>query len=232
MAVIGEIRSRAAGRQGAPPRLGGVALAALLLSAPALLLVLAPGAAAWFEYDRTAIAAGELWRVVTCHWMHWSLDHLAWDVVAFAMLVMIGWRASAKRLLLALALSAVLIPPAVWIVLPEMGTYRGLSGIDSALFTLVAVTVLKEEAAAGRRGTTLAIVLVVTGFVGKIVFELVTGGTLFADSSTFVPVPLAHVVGGACGWVAAALPSMTPRSHQRQTTTNRTVKSVVTASCR
>lgn len=230
MAVTGDLRSQAAGRQGAPPRLAGAALAALLLSVPALPLFLIPDAAVHFEYDRTAIAAGELWRVVTCHWTHWSFDHLAWDVAAFGMLVVIAWRASAKRLLLALALSAVLIPPAVWIVLPEMGAYRGLSGIDSALFTLVAATVLKEEIEAGRRGMALAIVLVITGFVGKIAFELVTGATLFADSSAFVPVPLAHVVGGACGWVSAGSPSLTPRNHQRQAMTNRTVKSVVTAS--
>jgi rhomboid family GlyGly-CTERM serine protease len=228
--VIGETRSRAAGRPGAPPRLAGAALAALLLSAPALLLAVAPGAAASFEYDRTAIVAGQLWRAITCHWTHWSLDHLAWDLAAFVTLVLIGWRAGAKRLLLALALSAALIPLAVWIVLPEMGAYRGLSGIDSALFTLVAVTVLKEEIAAGRRGMALAIVLVIAGFAGKIVFELVTGATLFADSSLFVPVPLAHVVGGVCGWAAAASSPVAPRNHQRQAMTNRTVKSVVTAS--
>jgi rhomboid family GlyGly-CTERM serine protease len=206
MTVIGKIRTQAAGRNGAPPPLAGASLAALLLSAPALAFVLAPEAADWFEYERTAIAAGESWRVITCHWTHWSLDHLGWDLAAFSVLVLIGWRANAKRLLLALALSAVLIPLAVWVVLPGMNGYRGLSGIDSALFTLVAVTVLQEEIMAGRRGMAIAIALVVTGFVGKIVFELITGAALFADSAGFVPVPLAHVVGGACGWVAAETP--------------------------
>jgi hypothetical protein len=76
----------------------------------------------------------------------------------------------------------------------------------------------------------LAIVVAVAGFVGKVVFELATGATLFADSSAFVPVPLAHVVGGACGWVAAGTPSARSGNHQRQAMTNRTVKSVVTAS--
>jgi rhomboid family GlyGly-CTERM serine protease len=189
-------RSRAAGRRGAPPRLAGAA-------APALLLGFAPRAAGWLAYERTAIAAGELWRGVTCHWTHWSLDHLAWDLAAFCALVLIGWRASAKRLLLALALSAGLIPLAVWALLPAMNAYRGLSGIDSALFALVAATVLKEEIAAGRRGMPIAIALVVAGFAGKIGFEMVTGTALFADSSGFVPVPLAHAVGGVCGWIAA-----------------------------
>jgi rhomboid family GlyGly-CTERM serine protease len=233
MTVIGRIRSRAAGRHGAPPRLAGAALAVLLLSVPALAFALAPEVADSFDYDRTAIAAGESWRVITCHWTHWSLDHLAWDLAAFSVLVLIGWRISAKRLLLALALSAMLIPLAVWVALPGMSSYRGLSGIDSALFTLVAVTVLNEEITAGRRGMAIAIALVVTGFVGKIVFELMTGAALFADSARFVPVPLAHVVGGACGWVAAETPRPSrSKRHQCQAMMNRAVKSVVTASWR
>jgi len=204
--VIGAIRSQAAGRHGVPLRLAGAAPTALLLSAPALLSALVPGAAGWLAYDRAAIAAGELWRIVTCHWTHWSFDHLAWDLAAFGVLVLIGWRASVKRLLLALALSAVLIPLAVWTVLPTMIGYRGLSGIDSALFTFVAATLLKEEITAGRRGMVIAIALVLAGFAGKIAFELVTGAALFVDSSSFVPVPLAHAVGGACGWIAAEMP--------------------------
>jgi rhomboid family GlyGly-CTERM serine protease len=140
--VIGGNRSQAAGRHGVPPRFAGAAPTALLLSAPALLSAVVPGAAGWLAYERTAIATGELWRVVTCHWTHWSFDHLAWDLAAFGVLVLIGWRASARRLLLALALSVVLIPLAVWTVLPTMVGYRGLSGIDSALFTpLVSTTV-------------------------------------------------------------------------------------------
>ena len=38
------------------------------------------------EYDRAAILHGEVWRLVTGHFVHWSVGHLAWDLLAFAIL--------------------------------------------------------------------------------------------------------------------------------------------------
>jgi rhomboid family GlyGly-CTERM serine protease len=201
--MIDAVRSQAAGRYSAPPRLVGALPASLALALPALLLALWPGAAARFEYDRVALASGELWRAITGHWTHWSVDHLVWDLAAFALLVWIGWRKGPRRLLLTLAASAVSISVAIWFVAGEITRYRGLSGIDSALFTFVALTVLKEELEHGRRGTAAAVALVLAGFAVKIVFELTTGATLFTDSSEFVPLPLAHVVGGICGGLGA-----------------------------
>jgi rhomboid family GlyGly-CTERM serine protease len=213
------LRSQAAGRYGAPPRSTGALSAGLLLAAPALLFTLVPAAAAWFEYDRGAIASGQLWRGITCHWTHWSVDHLVWDLVAFVLLVWIGWRKGAERLLVTLLLTVVSIPVAVWIVAGEITRYRGLSGIDSALFTLVALTVLSEELSEGRPRRALAVTLVLAGFVGKIVFETTTGGTLFADSSDFVPMPLAHVVGAVCGCVGMWITSRPGFPRFRQTPT-------------
>jgi len=201
--MIDAVRSRAAGRYGAPPRLVGALPASLALGLPALLFALWPGAATRFEYDRTAIASGQLWRAITGHWTHWSVDHLVWDLAAFALLVWIGWHKGRGRLLLTLAASAVSISVAIWFMAGEITRYRGLSGIDSALFTFVALTVLREELEDGRREMAAAVALVLAGFAAKIVFELTTGATLFADSSDFVPLPLAHVVGGICGGLGA-----------------------------
>ena len=181
-------RSRTAGRFGAP----------LLLSLPAFLFHAIPQ---WFQYDRAAIAAGQAWRLLTCHWTHWSLDHLIWDVVAFVVLLGLGWSTNPRRVLLTLGLAAAAIPLAVGIAMPGMQLYRGLSGLDSALFTVVAIPLMREEQAAGRRGTARLIALVLAGFALKIVLEATIGATLFADSTQFVPVPLAHVVGGLCGWI-------------------------------
>lgn len=38
------------------------------------------GAAAWLQYDRTAIAHGELWRNFTAHFVRFEVNHLGWDV--------------------------------------------------------------------------------------------------------------------------------------------------------
>jgi rhomboid family GlyGly-CTERM serine protease len=198
--MLQRIRRRLAARLGEPPVRLSATTGTLLLSLPVLAGIASP---LGLEYDRAAIAAGELWRVVTCHWVHWSLDHLLWDLLAFAALVFLAWRASPRRALGTLLLAALTIPLVVALVLPEMQRYRGLSGLDSALFTLTAITLLRRERASGRRLTAWIVGSTLAGFGAKIAFELWTGATFFADSAGFVPVPLAHVVGGVCGWVGA-----------------------------
>jgi hypothetical protein len=94
---------------------------------------------------------------------------------------------------------------AVLFLLPEMGIYRGLSGLDSAFFSLLAVTILRQKLSE-RNWLWVGIVgLVFLGFLGKTAYELATGLTLFVDSHAagMVPVPLAHVAGAAVGCLSA-----------------------------
>jgi rhomboid family GlyGly-CTERM serine protease len=181
----------------APP-LRGAAAATVLLGVPALVVALVPGAAELLQYDRAALGAGEAWRVLACHWTHWTGEHLIWDLAAFAVLAFLAWRVSPRRCAIVLALAGVAIPAAVAFGLPAMDRYRGLSGLDSALFVFVAASMLGTAGAAGRR----RIGLVLAAFLAKIGFEIVTGAAVFVDASAFVPVPLAHLAGAACGWLA------------------------------
>ncbi len=59
------------------------------------------GLATAFELDRSALAAGEWWRVLTSHWAHWSTNHLIWDATALGVLLALAWRESAQRALVA-----------------------------------------------------------------------------------------------------------------------------------
>jgi hypothetical protein len=84
-----------------------------------------------------------------------------------------------------------------------MATYRGLSGIDSALFALLAVRVGRQSLSE-KDWLKLSIAgIIAGGFAAKVGFEFVTGATLFVDSTAagMTPVPLAHVVGGLVGIV-------------------------------
>jgi rhomboid family GlyGly-CTERM serine protease len=146
------------------------------------------------------VAHGEVWRLVTGHWTHWTADHLLWDVLTFLLLATLCETLVSRRALLAaVAGSALLISAGFWVALPELVRYRGLSGIDSALFVLLAVALLRREgggAAAGLPG------LALLAFLARTVWEVSTGGALFADGAgSFVPVPLAHLLGGAWGVV-------------------------------
>lgn len=116
---------------------------------------------------------------------------------------------------LCMALSWCEIPLAVWLVLPEITIYRGLSGIDSALFILLALTVVREQHKQQEWVLLAGVIAVLGGFVAKITYEMITGETVFVDSAgVMTPVPLAHIVGaitGALAWMMPTSLAWTPR---------------------
>lgn len=181
--------------------------ASLLLSAAAVLVFVLPPATTWLQYDRLAIAAGEIWRLVSSHWTHVSGDHLFWDVLTFLVLGTLCERMSRMRFCACVLGSAILIPVALWITIPQLETYRGLSGIDSALYVLLAVTLLKDEVHGQRWGWVMALSGVLLLFIGKVGYEIATGGTIFVDSraSEMVPVPLAHCIGATVGMIVGLM---------------------------
>lgn len=183
--------------------LGFAALAFVVHCIPALTL-------GW-QFDRAAVAHGQVWRFFTAHLTHFGTDHLQWDLLAFIVLGALAERISRSAFLVTLALSAAFITLGVWIAQPQFATYRGLSGIDCALFGLI-VTNLLKVGWRERHGFSLAVgVITLVGFASKCVFELATGDTVFVESTNaFAPVPLAHLLGFIAG--AATLLSL---SHVR-----------------
>jgi rhomboid family GlyGly-CTERM serine protease len=166
--------------------------ASLLLGALAAVIYSFPALAEALQYDRSAVLRGELWRIVTCHWTHWSLDHLLWDLAVFVGLGAACEQMDRCRYLVGLAAATILIPLSVVIFLPSLETYRGLSGLDSTLFALLVVLNLDKRLSLG--------VGFFVAFLLKTAYELATGGTVFVSSPTdIVSVPLAHAVGAAVG---------------------------------
>ncbi len=182
-----------------------------LCTAAAILAYAIPGAAALLSYNRAI--THDVWRVLSCHWVHWNNEHFLWSVGTFAVLGVLCEREQRKAFLLCVGGSAVLIPLALWVFMPGMDTYAGLSGLDSALFTFVAITLLRHKVRerewlqAGIGG------FLILAFTGKTGFEFVTNATVFVDAeSGLLPVPLAHAVGCAVGVLAALL--LTPRKRR------------------
>jgi rhomboid family GlyGly-CTERM serine protease len=171
------------------------------------LCALALAASAWpplpelLQYDRAAVAAGEWWRFLTGHFTHWSAEQLLWDAAVFGALGLWCERTLGKRFLLVLLVAAPAIAAAVWLGSPEISLYRGLSGLDSALFALAAVTLAREASREKRWLFFAAAAVFLAGFCGKTAFEAHTMSTLFVDSARagFRPLPLAHAAGAAAG---------------------------------
>ena len=175
-----------------------------------------PLAAEAWEYNREAILRGEWSRLLTGHLTHWNFDHLFWDAATFLLLgVACVWR-SVGRTMATLLGSATAISASLLFFQPEMATYRGLSGLDSALFTLLAATIWRESRRDGRWKLAAVALAAAAAFLAKAAYESATGTTLFVDSSTagFIPLASAHLIGGAIGTLAGL---MAPLCSQRPT---------------
>jgi len=174
----------------------------IVLGVIALVVYAAPGLGEALEYQRNSILGGEFWRALTGHWTHGSIDHLAWDVFAFLALGCAIAARSSRLFAWTVGLSAVSISTFLLLFAPQWERYRGLSGIDSALFVALAIHLWKDPARSRARWVaSLALGL----FVLKITAEAALGRALFAnDTPGYTVVSSAHLVGALAG-VAAAL---------------------------
>jgi len=156
------------------------------------------GAGEQFQYERGLT----LWRVTTASFVHWSLDQTIWDSIAFIALAFIAARRWPIRFHATLIASLIGIPLIVHFGARDVMTYRGLSGVDSALFALICARMLVESKDI-RAGTpnTIVIAVCAIAFALKITFEYATGTTLFVQhlAPGVEPLPLAHVAGAVIG---------------------------------
>jgi len=188
-------------RNGSP---AGNPLVTMGLGIVALVLFGGGDAFSFLQYDRAAIGAGEVWRVITGHWLHWSFDHFLWCTITFLAIGSICENLSRKGYLATLVSASLIIPLVCWLAAPELAYYRGLSGLASAIFMFGAVMMVRDAwMVRDWRGILLPAVAGIA-FTGKVLFEFATGSLLFVDSTgVFDPVPLAHLAGGGTGLLTA-----------------------------
>jgi rhomboid family GlyGly-CTERM serine protease len=153
------------------------------------------------EYNREAVAAGDLWRLLTGQLVHWSTAMWVADVTVLLVAAFVLARRNRRLLMLCLSLSVVAVAGAVHFLAPELARYRGSSGIATALVVAGALE-LARTPGAPRRAAIAALVL----GTSKLAYELATGVSL--SSGTLPPevrvAPVAHVAGvasGAAAWL-------------------------------
>jgi rhomboid family GlyGly-CTERM serine protease len=190
------------------PSLGRLPWCTLIAGALAVGAWFVPGAFDAFVYDRSLILGGQLWRIVTGHWVHFSASHLFWNLV---ILVPAGvWleRRSAFALRCTLLLSPLAISLALLAFVPSLAQYAGISGVASGVLVALAVHGLRTEPRAQ-----LLWLGVLVLFGAKVAVETFGHGPLNPELATrgITSVPLAHLVGAAVG-VIAVLRSSPPKS--------------------
>lgn len=146
----------------------------------------------WFIYDRNRVLDGELWRIGTGHLVHFSWEHLAFNLGVFVLTgcflehrlgIWYGWL---------LALSALASGLYFLLFLPDMAQYGGLSGLVTA--NVVCLSLLEIQHNKKTRLFWTAILLLV---VAKIAYEILVKATIFVSTvdARFEVVPSAHLIG-------------------------------------
>ena len=139
-------------------------------------------------FDRQAIMHGELWRLLTSHWVHVDTEHLAWNLLAFGIL---GWMIETSlgpgRLYHALITGMCLVTAWVWWLIPDLDYYCGLSGILNTLLLVILID-------GWRSSRQLVFPLVAVGAIAKIAYELFQSSAIFTHTS-WPAVPEAHLAG-------------------------------------
>jgi rhomboid family GlyGly-CTERM serine protease len=177
----------------------------IALLALASLLIHLSASQTLLQLDRIALEGGQWYRLMTCHLTHWTFEHLFWDVAVFAIAGALCELRSRKKLIGCLLGAGALIPLAIYLLQPELISYRGLSGIDAALVALLLTDLFIETLKKCHWFGMLMTLSIGGAFVVKTVVELTTGTAFFVDRGhqEFMPVPLAHLVGAIIGILAA-----------------------------
>ena len=162
-----------------------------------------PGTSSFLQYDRDRIESGEIWRLLTSHWTHWSVEHLLWDAAMFMVLLFVYIRRNPKRVGIMLGTSSIAIPLGIYLLQPGLIYYRGLSGLDAALFACIAVQMAKNVMERGTPSKKVLVSLLLLGLGLKIAFEAVTGQAVFVAhmAPNIVVIPLAHIIGAGIGFI-------------------------------
>lgn len=140
-------------------------------------------------YDRSAIAAGEWWRLLSGHLVHSDGAHALWDISALAIIGSMMESQGRCRMLAAAVAGVLAVDLCLWFGLPELSRYCGLSGILNTLFVVAMVDLWQ-----GRRQ--LLFLLALLGLGIKLWLECSAGQSLVV-STAWPALPESHLAGVA-----------------------------------
>jgi rhomboid family GlyGly-CTERM serine protease len=177
---------------------------ALLAGCGLLLLVSATGEAGreWLRYDRAALGSGELWRLVTAHFVHLDLHHVLLNCLGTVLMWALFARDYTPRQWAAIVTASIAaIDAGLWLWDSTLRWYVGSSGALHGVMAAGAVAHLRRGEA---EGWALAAFL-----AGKLAWEHWMGALPTAASLPVVT--QAHAYGVLGGLAAAAFLKPAPK---------------------
>ena len=184
-------------RLGALPMLAWLVPGILVLGA----LILLPAGDAgreWLRFDRSGIAAGELWRLLTGHLVHLGVSHTVLNLAGLVLVwFLVGRAYTWKQWLWIMAGSIAAIDLGLWFGAPSLEWYVGLSGL---LHGMLAAGIVAGLAARSGEAAILALVV-----AGKLAWEQLAGPLPGSEGTSGGAVIVdAHLYGVSGGTLVAA----------------------------
>lgn len=153
----------------------------------ALVYILFGSAPSLFVFDRAAIANGEIWRLLTCHFVHSGLNHLIMNAIASSLIM--PFVRSFKRIIILLAFLCPLIATGIWIFLPHVSLYCGASGLLNGVLCWAFLVHWRKE-------PHWSYGLIFLGAIIKTVLEIAEKQSVF-NFYQWPPLPESHLIGMA-----------------------------------
>lgn len=151
------------------------------------------------RYERTAIAGGEVWRLIAGHWVHLGMGHFVLNAAGLVLVwYLAGSAYSQLQWLLVIAGSLVVMDAGFWILMPGLDWYVGLSGLLHGMLAAGVVGLW------GHRRTEAMVIGAV--LAAKLAYEIVVG-PLPGSAATAggAVITEAHLFGAVGGFLTAWL---------------------------
>jgi len=156
-----------------------------------MLTFLLPEAGSILIFDREAIYNGDIWRLFSSHCVHFTTNHLVYNLFVF---LISGWIVESKsyfQLLFLYTVMAFSICMALLLFKPGMIYYGGLSGISCGLIYYCALLKMGEE----HWRTVCQCIIVILPV--KVAIELYGNASVlpYWGHQPFVIMPISHAMG-------------------------------------
>ena len=170
-----------------------------VISISAVLAIWGDSGREWLRYDRLAIADGEIWRLVSGHFVHLGLRHFALNAAGLVLVwSLVATSCRAAKWLVVMLVTIAGIDLGFWYLQPQLNWYVGLSGLLHGVLAAGIVAGFSRD----RRDLWVLGVLL----TGKIAFEQIIGPLPDSEESVGgAVITAAHLYGAIAGAVAASV---------------------------
>ncbi len=142
-------------------------------------------------FNREAIRQGEIWRLVSAHFVHCDFEHLLYNVIGVLSLTIVFNKLKLKEIWLSIVIGIIVVDVWIWFGMQELEYYCGLSALENSILVIGLLSFWKKYHKLS------AFIIGCLAFL-KISMEIIQHDSMFTQIS-WPPVPETHAAGFIAG---------------------------------